>query len=173
MGRVLVGSFNGVYLLKFEGDVRLTIGPATNRYIDGILSSNGFRSVLIDLSETERIDSTSLGLLARLSIRTKQQYSFVPTLVCGSSDLLRVLHTMGFDEIFHIVDEAPMRIDDLGELPSVDVPKDDLRRLVIDAHKTLMSMNTHNFDSFQELVQDLEDEASSSAPGPWLGASPG
>ncbi len=173
MGRVLVGSFNGVYLLKFEGDVRLTIGPATNRYIDGILASSGFRSVLIDLSETERIDSTSLGLLARLSIRTKQQYSFVPTLVCGSKDLLRVLHTMGFDEIFHIVDEAPMRIDDLGELPSVDVPKDDLRRLVIDAHKTLMSMNTHNFDSFQELVQDLEDEASSSAPGPWLGASPG
>ena len=71
IGRILVADHNGVYMLKFVGDVRVTLCATVDDYLHRMFDDREFKSVLVDLSETEGIDSTSLGILAKLSIQAE------------------------------------------------------------------------------------------------------
>ena len=44
-GRILVAEHDGVYLMKFVGDVRLTLCAAVDQFLDTMLSDPKFRSV--------------------------------------------------------------------------------------------------------------------------------
>jgi anti-anti-sigma factor len=160
-GRILVGSEQGVYVLLFEGDVRLTLCTAVDGYLDKMFHDEEFKSVVVDLSRTESIDSTSLGVLAKLSIKADKLFSYTPTLISTVSDITRILHSMGFEDVFHIVEEPLTYTDQLGELPRVQSSHEDLRQRVLDAHRTLMAMNESNRETFQDLVATLEAEPTS------------
>ena len=159
-GRMLAAVHDGVYELKFVGDVRLTLGATVNDYMDGMFADAGFKAVIIDLSEADSIDSTALGVLARLSIRAGEGFSFVPTLVSTRADITRILIAMGFDDVFNIVDTPLERRAQLVESPRLPPSGgDELRGQVIDAHRTLMSMNARNRETFKDLVATLESES--------------
>ena len=96
-GRIMVASHDGVYVIVFDGDVRLTLCTTVDDYLEKMFQDPGFRSVIVDLSETENIDSTSLGLLAKLSIQADKRFSFRPTLISTRKDITRILLSMGFD----------------------------------------------------------------------------
>ncbi len=165
-GRILVGDHNGVYMIRFEGDVRVTLSGSFDHYLDAILKDKNLVSVLVDLSQAVAIDSTSLGVLAKLSIAVQKGRGKLPTLVCSAPDILRILHNMGFDDIFAIVDDGYETTQNLAELPlATDLDQDDLRKQVIEAHKTLMAMNQHNHDTFRDLVTALEAEGQGQPPG--------
>ena len=155
-GRILVAHHDGVYLMKFVGDVRVTLCAAVDAFLDTMLSNPQFKSVVVDLSRTTGIDSTSLGILAKLSIRTRERFGFVPTLVSTNSDITRVLNTMGFDDVFHIVEKPIEHKEQFGELHPFDCDEEDMRQRVLDAHRVLMSLNESNREAFQDLVETLE-----------------
>jgi anti-anti-sigma factor len=158
-GRILVGDHNGVYVIRFEGDVRVTLCGSFDHYLDVMLNDPGFASVLVDLSDAEAIDSTSLGVLAKLSISVQEKLQRVPTLVCTTPDILRILVNMGFDDVFAIVDENYDPQQHLAELPvATDLSEDEMRTRVIEAHKVLMGMNERNAETFKDLVSALESE---------------
>jgi anti-anti-sigma factor len=158
-GRILVGHHGGVYVILFEGDVRLTLCSAVDEYMDKMFRDPHFRSVVVDLSRTESIDSTSLGLLAKLSIQAAKRFNFRPTLISTRRDITRVLFSMGFDDVFNIVEEPLEHRDQLGELPALEATEEDVRQRVLDAHRILMSMNDANREAFHDLVATLESEA--------------
>jgi anti-anti-sigma factor len=153
-----VGHHDGVYVILFEGDVRLTLCTAVDEYMDKMFRDPGFRSVVVDLSRTESIDSTSLGLLAKLSIQSQKRFNFRPTLVSTRRDITRVLVSMGFDDVFNIVEEPLEHTEQLGELPQVEADQEHVRQRVLDAHRVLMSMNDANREAFHDLVATLEAE---------------
>ena len=155
-GRILVANGDGTYLLKFVGDVRLSLGAAFDEFLERLFQSDSLRSVLVDLSAAEGIDSTSLGVLARLSVRSQERLGCVPTLVSTRPDITRLLTTMGFDDVFHIVKEPLSDERQLGEMPKSDLSTVELRRRVLSAHRTLMAMNDDNRERFQDLVATLE-----------------
>ncbi len=155
-GRILVGNGDGTYLLKFVGDVRLSLGAAFDEFLDRLFRARKLRSVLVDLSGADAIDSTSLGALARLSVQAQKCLGCVPTLVSTRADITRLLVTMGFDDIFHIVHEPLEDERQLGELPRSDLSACELRRRVLAAHHHLMALNESNRDEFEDLVATLE-----------------
>ncbi len=158
-GRILVGDHNGVYVIRFEGDVRVTLCGSFDHYLDVMLRDSAFQSVIVDLSDAVAIDSTSLGVLAKLSIGVQASRSRVPTLVCDQPDILRILDNMGFDDVFAIVNEDFESQQNLAELPvATDMQEDEMRRRVIDAHRVLMNLNEHNRETFHDLVSALEAE---------------
>ena len=159
-GQIMVAALDGVYELKFIGDVRLTVSNAIDGFVKRMFNDQGFKSVLIDLSAIDAIDSTSLGLLAKLSIEAKKRFNYAPTLVSTRPDVTRILVTMGFDEVFHIIDAPLQESAQLTELPRVpNTCEDELRNQVIDAHRALISMNASNQNTFKDLVAALEAEA--------------
>ena len=160
-GKIQYAQKCGTFILKLIGDVRLTLCTTLDKRLEMILQQPTLQSVIIDLSETEAIDSTSLGLLARLSIQAKKQLGIVPTILSPDDDINRTLFGMGLDQIFTIVSESktPNRQLIFYDLPSdEDYSDQEMMEKVITAHKMLMAMNEDNRQEFGELVHRLEQE---------------
>lgn len=159
-GQILAGGRQGVFLVRCVGDVRLGMSAGMSSYFENLVATGECTSITIDLSETHSIDSTSLGCLAKLSIISQRLLGRTPTLISTNPDITRVLRTMGFDEVFQLVEQP---IDDLDQLDMIDHTQsnaeneDELRRYVIDVHKALMSLNGQNRETFQDLMEILED----------------
>jgi anti-anti-sigma factor len=155
-GRIMVGDHDGVYVMLFQGDVRLTLCTAIDAFLDRMFQDTRFKSVVVDLGETETIDSTSLGLLAKLSIQADKRFSYRPMLVSTRPDITRVLVTMGLDDVFTMVDKPLEHNHQLGELPCGCASEDEVRQRVLEAHRVLMAMNDNNWAAFHDLVTTLE-----------------
>jgi anti-anti-sigma regulatory factor len=74
VGRILVSDDDGHYLLKFSGDVRVTLCGSLNRHMEMIFGSQLVTQVVVDMLEAECLDSTTLGLtvsICRFSAKTR------------------------------------------------------------------------------------------------------
>ncbi|MCB1647819.1 MAG: anti-sigma factor antagonist [Pseudomonadales bacterium] len=158
MGKVLFAEQDGVQVLKFEGDVRVMLGPTITDYLKSLSAKKGIQAIIIDLRETTSIDSTTLGLLAKISIRSQQEFNALPTIISTNPDITRILESMGFNLIFVIAGDCEHGCEQLGELPTHMVSESALRDQVIDAHKVLMGLNEENMVTFRALVEALQKE---------------
>lgn len=157
-GKILVAEQHGDYLLKFAGDLRVTLCGSLNRYLETIFASDEVSSVVVDLLDTEGLDSTTLGLLAKLALHCQRHYQLEPQLFCADPGLLRLLECMSLDELFAVYSELPESGEPLTELAAVDAPVDELRQQVIDAHRTLVELNPDKHGEFTDLIAALEHE---------------
>lgn len=155
-GKIQFAESEGTFVLKFIGDVRLTLCAALDAYIEKIFSVLTFNAIVIDLTETDGIDSTSLGLLAKLSILSRQKVGFLPTLVSTQEDMNRLLQSMGFDQVFNIVSEVTPTATELEDLPGQELSEELVKDKVLEAHRILMDLNEHNREAFRDLVSALE-----------------
>jgi len=157
LGRVLVAVHQDNWILKMVGDVRMTLCNTIDYCLQNMFDKADFDGVIVDLTETEGIDSTSLGLLAKLSIKTRKRIGKVPTIVSTNADITRTLESMGFnDRIFKIISEQSSRPGDLSEVPSLELNEEHARKNVLEAHQILMELSDANKGKFQDLVTELE-----------------
>ncbi|WP_022966811.1 anti-sigma factor antagonist RssC [Denitrificimonas caeni] len=155
-GKIQFAEYNETFVLKCVGDVRLTFCSALNETIEKILKTNSFKSIVIDLTEVISIDSTTLGLLAKLSILSKRKFGMLPTLASTNPDVSRVLDSMGFNQVFNLVHTPAPCPECLDDLPEQDQSEAVVKERVLEAHQILMSLNESNRDAFRDLVSALE-----------------
>ena len=160
-GKILSFDRQGNYLLKFTGDVRMTLCGSLNGHIDRILGGEGVERVVIDMLSAEGLDSTTLGLLAKLGLHCRKNYGFNVEIFCLDKSILRTLESMSFDEIFDIFDRVPhlSDSDQLSEIEAPSSPADDLRQQVLEAHRILVTLSESNQREFEGVIQALESEA--------------
>ncbi len=159
-GQILVADHEGVYVIKLVGDVRLTLCISFDQFIDSMFSSDKFCSILFDLTDAEAIDSTTLGLMAKISILGRERKNIVPVVVSTNPSINRLLESMGFDDIFeiiHHVDQPALAEAVNTRLPATEVSEREARDRVLEAHRILMGLNDNNRETFQDLVQTLEN----------------
>lgn len=157
-GKILVAKKQGVYLLKFVGDVRLTLCAALDIFVERMMADKDLNSVYIDLTETQGIDSTSLGFLAKIAISTQKYCNWKPTLISTNPDITRILMSMGFDAVFNLVEQPLDDAAQLEELQAANCSEQEVKAKVLEAHRILMGLNDENKGKFQELVQMLETQ---------------
>lgn len=156
-GEIFYACQDGHYVLKFVGEVRLTLCSTIDRHLETLLSQDEITDTLIDLTETINIDSTSLGLIAKLAIKTAERQMPKPTLVSTNPDITRILLAMGFDEVFLLLDTLPTSVKDLKQVPFVQESEDRIKQRIIDAHRVLIDLNEGNRSAFKDLVETLEN----------------
>ena len=173
-GEILYAHEDGVCVLKLVGDIRYTTGTAArvsrafDAFLDRLLTDargERLRHVLVDMSETVSIDSTNLGLLARLvSLDGGPGASEArPVILACRPDITRVLESMGFDRVFRMVgttDEA-LPAEETAPTPVnalVGGGTRDTLTVILQAHRRLMAMNTSNARVFADAVALLEAE---------------
>ena len=156
-GKIQFAEYNETFVLKCVGDVRLTFCSALNETIEKILKTNSFKSIVIDLTEVISIDSTTLGLLAKLSILSKRKFGMLPTLASTNPDVSRVLDSMGFNQVFNVVHTPAPCPECLDDLPEQEQSEAVVKERVLEAHQILMSLNQSNRDAFRDLVSALEN----------------
>ncbi|MFV0478613.1 MAG: STAS domain-containing protein [Parahaliea sp.] len=153
--RILAASQEGAYVLRLEGDVRLTLCTTIDDYIQRMLADPQFVSVWVDLTAAEGMDSTTLGILAKLALKVRKQYGFRPAAYCCNASIVRLLESMGFQQLFELREDICMS-DNCTEIPQVEGTEDVLRHKVIEAHRVLMGLSDENRDRFRDLMAALE-----------------
>lgn len=162
-GKIRHQALDGHRILKAEGDVRVSQSPALSHYLESLKSEEYLKSFVIDLSEATSLDSTALGLIAKIAIYTEAAFGFKPIVFDASDDVLRMIRSMGLEKILVLESLDQVDLERLEDISCEDVPVCDLRQEVLDAHRTLMSLCPENWDSFSDLVEALESELRSAA----------
>jgi len=158
-GQILVADHQGVYVIKMVGDVRLTLCISFDQFIDDMFSAQNFRAVLFDLSKAEAIDSTTLGLMAKISLLGYERVGTRPVIYSPNESINRVLDTMGFADIFTLCSTLEMPVQPQQALTPADEDAEPaIKSMVIEAHKVLMGLNENNKQTFTNLVAMLENE---------------
>ena len=160
-GNILHASHDDIHVLRFIGDIRYTLSPSLDRFLEDIFATSKPAGFVIDLTETESIDSTNLGLLARLAKKMQTLDTRRITIVSNRTDINSVLNSMALDEVFDIVEDVSLETGATREVPQQDIDKETLTRTLIDTHRALMELNEHNRKTFQEVVTTLEKKGSS------------
>lgn len=155
-GQILVADHDGVYVIKMVGDVRLTLCISFDQFIDNMLNQANFSAVLFDLSDAEAIDSTTLGLMAKISLQGQDRHGVNPVVLSTNPSINRLLETMGFHDIFTIVSELQTPVNPEHALVAEVPEESQVKDKVLEAHKILMGMNRENRETFRNLVKMLE-----------------
>ncbi|MEN9464690.1 MAG: hypothetical protein RL217_871 [Pseudomonadota bacterium] len=151
---------NGVHVIRLSGDVRLSQCPALENYVVGLLSHSRFNNLLIDLSQAEGLDSTTLGQLAKISILCRERFGITPTIASPNKSITKLLLSMGFDEVFHIIRDSFVSEGEFCDWVVETWDEEEARQQVVSAHRVLMSLNDKNKNEFRELVDSLESGCS-------------
>lgn len=158
-GQARVARQDGHWFLKLGGDLRHPLGPALNTLLDRAFADPDYSGFLIDVSEAENIDSTCLGILARIGIRAGQMGGARPTILGAGADLREVLEAVCFDKIFHLSDAdgtAPQGLEPVTELAAEE---ELLLTLILEAHRHLCDLDSRNQAVFRDLLEILERDA--------------
>ena len=148
----------GIHGLKYIGDIRYTIGASLDRFINSLFDGPKPKGFMVDLREVDTIDSTNLGLLARVANLMRQCCASKVTLVSTNEDINQMLFSIGFDEVFDIVDETGHAMTDSRELGLPEETGPEMAQTVLDAHRTLMSINEENEARFQDVIELFEKQ---------------
>ncbi len=161
--KILHAECSGVFVLKLQGEVRLTYCNALDEAIESIVEAPGFQTIVVDLSEAEMVDSTTLGLLVKLAIKARAKSHFLPSIVSSNPDITRIIKSMGFESVYIVLKEPVLDPKVLIEIEPQEMDEQAARNKVLEAHRILMDMNEGNREMFRDLVMALEGEQQRSA----------
>lgn len=156
-GNVYYAEQDGTTVLRFQGAISYTLATALDRFLDDLFARGEFKSILVDLNGTESIDSTGLGLLARIAKFVRKRDGSRPLLFSSQPDINAVLSSICLDSAFVLCEQTP----DLaaGTALAPGNPSDtEVAQTVLDAHRLLCEMNDANRAQFQNVVDAFERE---------------
>ncbi len=155
-GKILAANQDGAYVIRMEGDVRVTLCTTIDDYIQRMFDDPQFASVWIDLCAVEGLDSTTLGMLAKLALEVYNRYGFRPAIYCCSPDINRLLQSMGFERLFELREEVCNALPGKQQVPLIEGSEQAVKDRVIEAHRVLMGLNSENRERFRNLMAVLE-----------------
>lgn len=142
------------YVLRLQGAIRYTLGHALDTFVDHLFAQEDFDDIVVDLSEAESIDSTGLGLLAKIANLLRRRDGRKPLLFSPRGDINTVLGSICLDEAFVVCDSAPAAAP--AAIPPTDPSEAQLAQTVLEAHRLLSDMNENNRAMFRDVVDALQ-----------------
>ena len=88
-GKILYARQDRCCFFKLIGEIRQTISSGFDVTISKMLSEGLTETFIIDLRETSYIDSTNLGLLAKIARGAFEKKALKPTIVSGTEISVR------------------------------------------------------------------------------------
>ncbi len=147
-------------VLKLKGTIRFTDCPSIDRFIKTTLSDKNNSKILIDLTDTDLLDSTALGMIAQIAIDSREKDAEKPILIIDGKDMMTLFKSVCFEKVFSIV--QPKADGDGIEFSQLDDEQtsddEQLVTQVQDAHQNLMQLSYENRLSFQEVMEALEQQ---------------
>ena len=153
-GEILLAKGPERWSVKFVGDVRLSLCTTLDQLIGDVFSA-GYPGVLeIDLTPAINIDSTCLGLLAKLAMQYETETQSQPFLCCPHAHLIDLIESLGLESLFNLVEE--IQILDAESVPLRPCDAVTAQPLVLEAHERLAQLSTDNQAQFQGLIDLLK-----------------
>jgi anti-anti-sigma regulatory factor len=157
---VLIHAAGGIYRIKVVGRANFEYAPPLRDLAKG-LDDVPFDKISIDLGDCAAMDSTFMGILAMLAMKTKKKNAEIE-IVNASDSNIALLAGLGLKKLFSFVKRAP------GEAPAAsewtaqekNSGKMAAAETVFEAHDTLVDVSPENFQRFNKVLEltkkDLE-----------------
>lgn len=157
-GQILFAEHEHVFVIKLNGAVKFDLGSALEIAVNEVMSAAALTSVLIDMTQTTMLDSTILGILAKMAIIVNERFTHRVSLITANEDVYKILLSVGFDKLFVILGQAQEDEADFIEIKSISEPERVITQRVLAAHKALIKLNEENKIEFQDVIDILLTE---------------
>lgn len=164
--RAFFAHSDGMAVLRLEGPVRYTTARALRAFVDEALARDPLERLFVDLRATTYVDSTGLGLIARMGRLALSRSGRRAVIVSPDTDVLTVLRSAALSVLFVMMEEPPLELPtELEEIPLGATEKADrdgnLGRVILDAHRDLAALSSKNRDEYRDVIAALEAELAS------------
>jgi len=155
-GSILAASVEGIEYIKLNGIVRYSHCGGLEGHIDQLFAKGHLDAIVIDLEEADIIDSTALGLLARIAIEFKKVSENRPVIFLKKGELDKIIKRVCFDQVFDLVyDKNRQEGGDFKELVSNAQNEEQILRRVVEAHRSLAELSKENENLYRDITQAL------------------
>jgi len=155
-GSILSTRLNSIEYIRFVGIIRYSQCAGLEAHIEQLFNKNDFTEIAIDLEHAEMLDSTALGLLARISIEYKKLSDKKPVIFLHKGELAHILKRVCFDQVFNIVAKSNGEHDmNFVELASVSKNEEEVLECVLEAHRDLAEISESNRHYFTDITQAI------------------
>lgn len=158
MRHVEYASLNGTHIFKLIGEVRAHSCISLDKLLNRIEQQENVVGAIVDLTQTTFIDSTVLGILAKLGLKLKQTHHIQAVMLSTNPDITTLANSMGLGQVFVILNYCGDPNVCTLTLTDEHITHNAMLRTVLDAHKTLMKLNANNQNMFEPLVKQLQKE---------------
>ncbi len=157
-GAIYAARVDDIEYIKFFGTVRYSHCAGFESHIDEIFKKQDFEEIVVDLDQAEILDSTALGLLARVAIELKKNSPMPPVIFVKKGELLNILKRVCFDQVFKIISDD--KLDNNGEYEElVSAQQDEKQTLerVIKAHEYLAEVDQKNEKLLKDITRSIKN----------------
>jgi len=146
------------YYIKLAGELRYNWSSGFNAFIEELFKRDDYDDILVDVSDVTYLDSTNIGLVAQIARYVIDNFSHKLSVIIQGNEIKNLLKDMGFAEICNFIPKEDEVNEDLKSINSESKSKNELGRMLLEAHKTLMEINKDNEQKFKNVVEMLERE---------------
>lgn len=157
-GHVEYTSLNGTHIFKLIGEVRAQSCISLDKLLNKIEQQSNVVGAIVDLTQSTFIDSTVLGILAKLGLKLKQIHQIQAVMLSTNPDITTLANSMGLGKVFVVLNYCGNPNVCTKALVEEHISDNAMLCTVLDAHKTLMQLNESNKNMFEPLVKQLEIE---------------
>lgn len=145
--------------IRLRGELRYTESAVFDRYVNSLIADAAFSGLVLDLSETTYMDSTNLGLIAKLMVSLWSRHEKKAVIYCPNHNVAHMITSVGLDEMANLITGRQKKSVDYSHIDGGE--ERDLNEMMLEAHKTLSDLNEENrlmFKSVVDLLQQAEKE---------------
>lgn len=144
--------------LQLTGRLTYMISSVFDQFIEKLINECTIDRIYVDLCETEFLDSTNLGLLAKLCVYLLENHQAQACLYSPNKNVKTVLLSMGFEDIAEFGKEPDFSPGNPSQIQPDAPTQRTPAQYIYDAHATLASMNEKNELIFHDILQLFEKE---------------
>ena len=163
---ILFAEQDNTWFIRLVGEIRYPVGLEIRSLTSRLYTQKHIQHVVIDLNQTMYIDSTNLGLLARLGQTLLKLRSNKLTMLSSRHDINVFLDSMGFTHVAIIIHNTKHLVAEFKDMPEIPISDKERLNTLIDAHQSLIDMDQHNKPKFKDLVALLKKSSHSSKSRP-------
>ena len=147
-----VATIDGVACVKVVGAANFSMG-VDFKVVTEQCCEEGNRALLLDLSGCPNMDSTFLGILMGMTGRLDRIELLNPC-----ERVVDLLENLGVLDLVSVSHGANPFDGQLEDTESADAGKRELAEASLEAHRTLMGINTKNVPRFKDVTKFLEED---------------
>jgi anti-anti-sigma regulatory factor len=155
-----VALIEGAPVIRVTGRANFTLGVDFKRVV-AVLRERGYNRFALELSACQMMDSTFLGVLAGLGLKSAESHSGPDAAVClfgASARILDMLDNLGVRHLFRALDLPAVSAANFEAIEPSAAPKAEVSRTCLEAHQLLMAINPANVDKFKDVTAFLAED---------------
>ena len=155
-GSVLYAIQNDTCSVRMDGQLTYILGPRLDAFITWVSQQEHVRNIVVDLTQADYLDSTALGLLARMANLLREQLNGRVLLISPKPDVTKILLGVCFDRVFSIVTGASQPADVTTDIAELNTAEREYADVLLESHQALLEISEENRAAFQDVVACLE-----------------